>query len=189
MPNQLGARVVLCACLMCPTVATGQVNLAATVGAVQYDFANDDNYLVIGLQVRYYATPVVRVGFMGGTAHIGDPPNRSTTLDGTDERMWRGAAFLEVATRPLSKVSGSLRGFVGVFHSSGVILEPRPPDAGSWYGITDTPTGVTYGGGIGVEVGPFSRLRFLLQANLWMDHAYSGSPFDPEAIFGLGVDL
>ena len=59
---------------------------------------------------------------------------------------------------------------------------------GAW-GITDSPTGISYGGGLGLEVGPFSQVRFLIQANIWMDNAYGGSGFDPELLFGVGVDL
>jgi len=167
----------------------GQVNASMMFGAVQYDMANDDPYFTYGVQVRYYATPVLRVGFMGGTAHIGDPPLRDWTQDGTDERMWRGAGFVEVGTKPFHKVSGSLRGFLGLFYSSGVIVAPPPVDYGEFYGITDTNTGLSYGGGAGLEVGPFYRLRFLAQANMWLDQAYGGSLSDPELIFGLGIDF
>ena len=187
---RMGSLAFLFLGLLHPPLAAAQFNFAATAGAVQYDAGGDQDYFILGLQVRYYATPVLRVGFLGGTAHIGDPPLRDWTLEGTDERIWRGAGFLEVAGTLFPMVSLSARGFLGVVHSSGVIVETAPPNSGSWYGITDTPTGVTYGGGIGLEGGPFlSRMRFLAQANFWRDHLYGGGLSDPELIFGLGIDL
>ncbi len=175
--------------LCAASVAHAQVNVAVMLGAVQYDNANDDAYFTLGLQVRYYITPVVRVGFMGSTAHIGDPPLRDWTLEGTDERIWRATGFLEVATKPFHKASLSIRGAIGFFHSSGVIVEPTPPNSEAFYGITDTNTGLSYGAGIGLEVGPFYRLRVLAQVNFWQDNAFGGTASDPELLFGLGVDL
>jgi hypothetical protein len=181
--------LALCTCVVAVARANAQVNAAVMLGAVQYDTANDDPYFTYGIQVRYYMTPAVRAGFMGGTAHIGDPPLRDATLDGTDERMWRGAGFIELAAKPLEKTSLSIRGFLGVMHSSGVIIAPPPPNSEEFYGITDANTGLSYGGGIGLEVGPFSRLRFLGQVNLWRAAVYGGTSSDPEIILGMGVDL
>jgi hypothetical protein len=180
---------LMLSCTLSPAVALAQVNVAVMLGVVQFDAAGDDGYFTYGLQVRYFATPVVRIGFMGGTAHIGDPPLREWTLDGTDERMWRGAAFVELGTKPLHKASLSLRAFLGVNHSSGVIVQPTPPNSADWYGITDANTGVSYGGGAGLEAGPYWRLRVLAQANVWRDNKFGGTSFDPEVIFGIGFDL
>jgi hypothetical protein len=157
-------------------------------GSVQYDIAEDNSYFTYGLQLRYYLKPALRLGFMGGTAHIGDPPLCEWTAEGTDERMWRGAGFLEVARSPFHKTSIALRGFIGVYHSSGVIVEPSPPNSGSFYGITDANTGLSYGGGFGLEVGPYYRMRVFAQLNLWQDNAYGATASDPEIIFGVGVD-
>lgn len=42
---------------------------------------------------------------------------------------------------------------------------------------------------LGLEVGPYGRIRFLLQGNVWMDNAFGGTGFDPDALLGIGVDL
>jgi hypothetical protein len=168
--------------------AMAQVTITATVGVMQYDAGQDDRYTIIGLQGKYAVTPSFRIGLVGSTAHIGDPPLREWTLEGTDERIWRFSGFAELGTRPFKKSSIAIRAMLGVFHSSGVIVE-EPPDNDPFYGITDTNTGIAWGGGAGVEFGPYSGLRFMAQANLWMDHAYGGQGFDPELLFGIGLDL
>lgn len=176
--------------LVVPARARAQLNIAGVLGSMQYDAAGDKRYFTYGLQVRYFVSPIVRVGFIGNTSHIGDPPLREWwTLPGTDERIWRGAAFLELATRPYHKSSLSLRGMLGVFHSSGVNVRPPPPNDPT-YGVTDTPAGATYGGGVGLEVGPYGRLRIMVQFNAWFDHAYGpGAATDPELVAGVGLDL
>jgi hypothetical protein len=166
-----------------------QVNVAAMAGALQFDAGNDKRYFTWGLQVRYFATPVLRVGFIGGTAHIGEQPLKDWRAPGSDQRIWRGAGFVEVGTKNVHKVTASLRGMLGVFHSSGVTVLPPPPDPYGFYGITDTPTGFAYGLGAGLEVGPHYRMRLLAQFNFWFDQAYGGTGNDPEVLFGLGVDL
>lgn len=167
--------------------AAAQVTLAVTAGAMQYDAGWDDRYTTIGIQGKYFISPILRVGMVGSTAHIGSPP-RSWALEGTDERVWRFSGFAELGTRPFKKSSIAIRAMLGVFHSSGVIVE-EPPDNDPFYGITDTNTGVAWGGGAGMEFGPYGGLRFLAQASLWMDHAYGGQGFDPELVFGIGLDL
>ena len=174
------------------TVAAGraiaQITIGATIGVMQYDAGQDDRYTIIGLQGKYAVTPSFRVGLVGSTAHIGDPPLREWTLDGTDERIWRLSGLVELGTRPFKKSSIAIRAMLGVFHSSGVIVEDQP-DNDPFYGITDTNAGIAWGGGAGVEFGPYSGVRLMAQANLWMDHAYGGQGFDPELLFGLGLDL
>ena len=155
---------------------------------MQYDAGQDESYFALGLQARYFVTPNFRVGLMGSTAHIGNP-YRIWTAAGTDQQFWRLGAMAELATTPFAKGSFSIRGLLGVNHSSGVIYQgPEDPNDPSW-GISDTPTGVSYGGGLGLEVGPYARLRFLLQGNIWLDNAFGGSSFDPELLIGVGVDL
>lgn len=172
----------------CPIATQAQITVAANFGVMQYDAGQDDQYGVIGFQGKYFVSPSFRLGVVGSTAHIGDPPLREWTLDGTDERIWRVSTFAELGTRPFKKSSIAIRAMLGVFHSSGVIVE-QPPDNDPFYGITDTNTGIAWGGGAGVEVGPFSGLRFMAQANVWMDHAYGGQGTDPELLFGVGIDL
>jgi len=95
----------------------------------------------------------------------------------------------ELAAKPFNKGTVSVRGLLGVNHSSRVIYQGPEPGVEEFWGITDSPTGISYGGGLGLEAGPFSQVRFLLQDNIWMDNAYGGSGFDPELLFGVGVDL
>lgn len=182
--------LALALCLATPARSQAQVNIAGMLGFMQYDAGGDKRYFTYGLQVRYFVSPIVRVGFIGNTTHIGNPPLREWwTLPGTDERTWRGAAFFELATKPYHKSSLSLRGMLGVFHSSGVKVRPPPPNDPT-YGVTDTPTGATYGGGVGLEVGPYGRLRIMVQFNAWFDHAYGpGASTNPELIAGVGFDL
>jgi len=172
-----------------PSASTAQsINLAAVVGGLQYDAGQDAAYFTYGFQARYFVTPAFRVGLTATTAHIGDPP-RTWTASGTDQQFWRVGALAELAVKLFSKGTGTVRGLLGVNHSSGVIYQgPEVPNDPFW-GITDSPTGISYGGGLGLEVGPFSHVRFLLQGNIWMDNAYGGSGFDPELLFGVGIDL
>jgi len=193
------ARVRYRACAWClaaafllvsaPTVGTAQsFNLAAVIGVLQFDAGQDAGYFTYGFQARYFVAPAFRVGLTATTAHIGDPP-REWTADGTDQQFWRVGAMAELVAKPFSKGTLSVRGLLGVNHSSGVIYQgPEIPNDPFW-GITDSPTGISYGGGLGLEVGPFSQVRFLLQGNIWMDNAFGGSGFDPELLFGVGVDL
>ena len=108
---------------------------------------------------------------------------------GTDQQFWRVGAMVELAAKAFSKGSLSVRGLIGVNHSSGVIYQGPEPGFEQFWGITDSPTGISYGGGIGLEVGPYRRMRFLLEGNIWLDHAYGSAAFDPELLFGMGVDL
>jgi hypothetical protein len=56
-------------------------------------------------------------------------------------------------------------------------------------GVTDTPTGPTFGGGIGLEFGPYARIRVLGQLNVQWDNIYGASLFDPVYLLGVGIDL
>ncbi len=173
-----------------PTVGTAQsFNLAAVVGALQYDAGGDKAYFTFGIQARYFVTPAFRIGIMGSTAHIGEL-QRDWIAPGSDVQFWRIGVMAELAATPVKKAAVSVRGLLGVNHVSGLTYLGRPPDfPEEFWGITDSPTGISYGGGLGLEVGPFSQVRFLLQANIWMDNAFGGSGFDPELLFGVGVDL
>lgn len=175
--------------LTAPALACAQsFNLAPVVGAMQFDAGQDAAYFTWGVQARYFVVPSFRVGLTFNTAHIGDPP-RVWTAPGTDQQFWRVGAMAEFATAPFHKGAVAIRGLLGVNHSSGVIYQG--PEAGfeQFWGITDSPTGISYGGGLGLEVGPYSRIRLMLEGNIWMDNSYGGSGFDPELLFGLSVDL
>lgn len=179
------------ACLLVASssrVEAQKVNLAAVGGIMSYDLGGDHSYFTYGLQARYFVSPVFRVGLVGSTAHIGDPL-RVYAAPGTDEQIFRVSAMAEITTKPFHKSTFALRGMLGVFHSSGLIYQGPEPGFEPYWAITDTNTGVTYGGGLGFEVGPFSRLRFYLQGNYWFDHAYGATGNDPELLFGIGVDL
>lgn len=169
--------------------AEGQgFNLAATAGVVKYDFGGDQSYFTFGIQARFAVSPILQVGLLGSTAHIGDP-SRAWAAPGTDEQIWRFAGLVALSTSPMSKLSVGVRGTLGVFHSSGLVYRGPPPDFEPIWQFADAPTGVTYGGGLGAEIGPFSRVRGLVQGNIWVDRAYGTSGVDIELLFGVGVDL
>ncbi len=176
--------------VLAPSASAAQsFNLAAVVGAMQYDAGGDEAYFTLGIQARYFVTPAFRIGVMGSTSHIGEL-QRDWIAPGSDVRFWRIGVMAEFAAKPGKKAAVSVRGLLGVNHVSGLTYLGRPPEfPEEFWGITNSPTGISYGGGLGLEVGPFSQVRFLLQGNIWMDNAYGGSGFDPELLFGVGVDL
>jgi hypothetical protein len=189
--NRCERSVSALACLLLlasARVEAQKVNLAAVGGIMSYDFGGDHSYFAYGLQARYFVSHVFRVGLVGSTAHIGDPL-RIYAAPGTDEQIFRVSAMAEITTKPFHRSSFALRGILGVFNSSGLIYQGPEPGFESFWAITDTKTGVTYGGGIGFEIGPYSRIRFYLQGNYWLDHAYGATGNDPEFLFGVGVDL
>lgn len=189
VPLNASRAVLVLVVLGAPVPVEAQrVNIAAVGGWMVYDAGGDQTYTTVGLQVRYPLSKALRVGIATATAHIGDPL-RSWAGPGTDERIWRVSAMGELATKPFHKSSLAARGMLGVFHSSGVIYQEPPPDIAPYSRITDTNTGVTYGAGIGFEVGPYSGIRFYLQGNYWRDHAYGAVLDNPELLGGVGLDL
>jgi hypothetical protein len=185
----LPAAVALGFFALTPARCAGQTfDVAPVVGVMQFDAGGDAAYFTWGIQLRYFITPSFRVGLTGSSTHIGDPP-RQWAAPGTDQQFWRVGAMAEFATHPYHKASFSIRALLGFNTSSGLIYQGPPPGLEPFWGITDSPSGVSYGGGLGLEVGPFSQVRFLVQGNIWMDNAYGASGFDPELLFGLGVDL
>lgn len=165
-----------------------RLSVAATAGTVKYDFGGDQSYFTFGVQGRYAVSPILHVGLLGSTAHIGDP-SRAFAAPGTDEQIWRAAGLVRLSTKPMPKLSIGVQGAIGLFVSSGLVYQGPPPDLEPIWQFSDAPTGLTYGGGLLVEIGAFSRLRGLLQGNIWVDKAYGTSGVDLELLFGIGVDL
>jgi hypothetical protein len=162
--------------------------LAATAGLVKYDFGADQSYFTAGIEARYALSPILRVGLLGSTSHIGDPA-RAFAAPGTNEQIWRIAGLVQLSTSPMPKLLVAVQGAIGIFHSSGLVYQGPPPGFEPIWQFSDSPTGLTYGGGLGLEVGPFSRVRGLVQGNVWVDKAYGSSGVDLELLFGVGVDL
>lgn len=184
----------------CPVVA--QVSLSPLVGAMRYDAAFDDTYLTLGLQVRYFVSPAFRLGALGSRAHIGNPSRagvgRTWMLPSSDETVWRVGGLAEVAAvHPfrnshvpvIDRLTFTARALLGVFHSSGVDFDDSAGVGDPFFGITDDPTGLAFGAGVGFEFGPYGPIRATLQANVWRDNAYGGDLTNPEAFLGLSVDL
>jgi hypothetical protein len=162
---------------------------------MQYDAALDDRFTAWGVQLAYAISPTVRLGASGTTAQIGDVP-RDWVLPSSSERVYRVSAFAEiVAIDPLrqgrvpvlDRLDFTLRGQVGVFHSSGVTVDPDLPFGQPFFGITDTPTGLALGLGVGVEYGPMGPVRIISQLNVWRDQAYGGSLTNPDVMFGISI--
>lgn len=163
-------------------------NIAATAGVLSYSLAGDQSFFTYGLQARYAVGPIFQVGILGSTAHIGSPLS-AFAAPGTDEQLWRFAATMALSTSPMPKLALGVRGMLGVLHSSGLIYQGPPEGFEPYWQFVDAPTSVTYGGGLAVEIGPFSRLRGLIQGNFWIDHLYGGSSVDTELLFGVGLDF
>ncbi len=175
--------------LACPGRGEAQaLNAGVVAGVLNYDFGGSEEYFTYGLQLRYSVTPVFQLGLLGSTAHIG-APSRLFAGPGTDERLWRAAASAALVTQPTRGLVVGARGLLGIVHSAGVAYRGPPEGLEIPWAFADDPTGVTYGGGLMAEVGPFSRVRGLVQGSIWASHLYGAAGTDAELVVGLGVDL
>lgn len=158
------------------------------VGMLNYDLGGSRGYFTYGLQLRYSLTPILQVGLLGSTAHVG-APSRLFAGPGTDERLWRAAGSVALVTEPTRGLVVGARGMLGIVHSTGVVYRGPPEELEPIWTFADAPTGVTYGGGLMTEVRLSSQVRGLLQGSIWASRIYGATGIDAELLVGVGMDL
>lgn len=173
----------------CPGRAEAQaLNAGVVAGVLNYDLGGSEEYFTYGLQLRYSITPILQLGLLGSTAHIG-APSRLFAGPGTDERLWRAAASAALVTQPARGLVVGARGMLGVVHSAGVVYRGPPEELEPTWTFADEPTGLTYGGGLMAELGLASAVRALVQGTIWASRIYGATGVDAELLFGVGLDL
>jgi hypothetical protein len=74
---------------------------------------------------------------------------------------------------------------IGAVHSSGVQTDFSNYINDPFFGITDQRTGLSYGGGITLEVPIVNRASVTGTFNVWRDALYGGQLWDTDNVFGL----
>ena len=111
---------------------------------------------------------------------------------GSDEHVIRGvvtagyeATNLFAGIPLLNRVTPVLSAGLGIAHSAGVRTDFSQYERDSLFGITDERTGLTYGGGLTLEVPVFSRAMLTGTVQIWRDKLYGGRLDNLDQVLGI----
>jgi hypothetical protein len=178
--------------LLQPAAAQGQATqVGARFGWLTYDAGGDQSYPMVQLTVEHSVAPHLRIGLLGTWSHVGSV-YRPWIRPESDERVLRGIATLGYAPGRvfagvplLEHVHPVLTAGIGLVHSAGVETDFSQYLNDPYFGITDQSTGVTYGGGLTLEVPVASRASITGTLQIWRDRLYGGPLHNFDQVLGL----
>jgi hypothetical protein len=156
-----------------------------------YDAGGDRSYPMVQVAVEHSVDRHMRVGVQGSWAHIGDV-YRPWIRAGSDEQVWRAVATVGYDTGlpfkgvPLLKyLRPVFTGGIGVVHSAGVQTDFGPYVNDPYFRITDQRTGLSYGGGITLEVAVVKQASITGSFQVWRDVLYGGRLYNFDQVLGV----
>jgi hypothetical protein len=188
---RLTTLLILLLSVLPATAHTQATQVSARFGWLFYDAGGDLNYPMVQLALERSVSSHVRVGLLGSWAHVGNV-SRPWIRPGSDERVLRGIATLGYDTgHPfagvplLEHLRPVLTAGIGLVHSAGVQTDFSPYINDPYFGITDQRTGLTYGGGVTLEVAVVKQVSITGTLQVWRDRLYGGQLDNFDQVLGL----